>query len=1218
MTQNIAVEKSGVERRAFKRYLIHLDATIAGPFGQLKCSVRDFCTGGMLLVFENHDLNQSSNALTEYDTVSIRCAVPGRKNAPEKDWIVLEFTGSVVRCLPGHVGLRFVDPDLASLQLLQTVAKQQLSDAPADAEVVVAEVTPINHYSSQQFNDKSAEQLLQYCHRSVLAYTDTLATHFYQRVSDHLLTLSKATSDIAVQNAYFEALRTIADNRSKVCAEFSECISHSLNDYSPNKIDDDDNGTAGEVSLNSLSIVEDDVFDDWLADISTTDSIEIRYREALSALERRLSVLFDEEINNENNPYGPGLFSRSFYKVLEPLGMRHKAKLACVTVFGDTLLSMLGDLYQQLNDLCIEHGVLPVIEFKRAKPVSDPASEPNTSPQFDTKAESLHTAEIADTRQNSPSTHVNQTRQDPQTPEAEPNEHNLFQLFGELRNLQQNLLAQLDETRTVNEGASSLSEQAKSQPHTRTQADGNNALNASTVEIFNQEDISQALSKLDFSSKSTINENGPRNYRDEVIAMLNQSQNGTNKSLGVRESQIMDVASNIFHTLSVDQQMSGKVQQWIGNLELPMLKMALSDDALFTDRNHLMRQVINKIAQLEVLVEEENGNDQPAARNAIRWITDLVNQESDGSTEVFSRAVQQLDVLLKAQDTTYTSNLKKVVSQSQYEDNQLLSLGETPKTIEWEGVSEQEREAWIKRVSRLKEGDWLVFDGTEGQQRLRIAWIASKTQRIVFVNVLGVRVSVQDYMSLARMLYQGKAYVLDNVEEPAMDRAQYTMLQDLHYQLLHQSTHDSLTGLINRKEFEVRLEKQLIDTRHENTKHVVCFIGLDKFSMINNVFGYSGGDQMLREVSALLAEGLTNKGIIARLGSDEFGLLIQNCTLDDSLDFIEEHLEKLQEYRLVRDGKRLGIGCSVGLVAVSRRSESASDVLQLAESSCGVAKDMGGNRIQVYYSDHTRLSRRKQIMEWAAQIDRILEEDGLFLRCQSIVPVSEADHKKQHYEILLGVKSIDGTTITTPEFIEAAERYNRIKEVDRWVVKTALQWIADYGVNLGYADIFSINLSGISLNDENFLPYIIHQIKQSKVPVDMVCFEVTETAGIESLSDAAEFICEVKKTGCRFSLDDFGTGMSSYAYLKNLPVDFIKIDGIFVKDLVNNKSDYAVVKSICEIGHFMGMEVIAEYVENDQTLQVLRDIGVDYAQGFGIEKPHPLEELEARASLGEA
>jgi len=300
---------------------------------------------------------------------------------------------------------------------------------------------------------------------------------------------------------------------------------------------------------------------------------------------------------------------------------------------------------------------------------------------------------------------------------------------------------------------------------------------------------------------------------------------------------------------------------------------------------------------------------------------------------------------------------------------------------------------------------------------------------------------------------------------------------------------------------------------------------------------------------------------------------------------------------------------SVGLVVIKGHGQNVEKLLQDAEASCGVAKDIGGHRVQVYHEGHARLNKRNAEVQWAAKIDKALDNDDLHLRCQRIMPLATDDSYHDHYEILLGMADDLGEQSSLQEFINAAESYKRMADIDRWVIKTSFKWIADHRTELDHVSSFSINLSGHSLNDMGLMEFVMKQMRDTNVPIGKICFEITETLGIANLSDAADFIKRFKTTGCMFSLDDFGSGMSSYGYLKSLPVDYIKIDGVFVKEMATNPNDYAVVKSISEIGHFMGKKIIAEYVQDDETIQLLQDLGVDYAQGYGIEKPRPLDNL---------
>ena len=1173
----------GAERRAYERYPVNLRAEVScRGAGNRTCSVRDFCIGGMLLAYDSStdegNVTHLCTPVTD-DTVTINCSVPhdGKNND-------LSFEAQVVRNKGEGFAVRFINPDLMALQIFQSYAKSEQNKAPIEPE----KNDNNNNLSNDTFNGKTAREIITQCDQKIETAAVVIINRFNTEVSDYLFELSKESRDISEQNACFDALKVINANKDTIKDSFLKAVAAKLANYTP----DSPMGSSSyeEPSSLSLSLVEDEVFDDWLADTSTIDSVETEFKDVLTQIALRLSELYKTKIKKENNPYGPILFSHDLNEVLRPLGMRHSMNLACHKVFRNVLLKLLGNVYNDINYYLRDNDVLREITFKAAKPAKqDGLRKTNTV--------------VPDKRDDLEIEAEDKTGEEKPKKKFDGNGHDLYQLVGELRTLQEQLSGQIGKEAVEN----IIQGRGRTGAEDSVTKDGQKLV--SVPEQFSQNEVLNALSLIK-SPSFKAGKTGARDFKSEVMQVLGKRSSDGDKVIGVRESQIMDVASNIFHSISADMQVSEKVREWIDQLELPVLKIAMTDDSLFTDKSHTVREVINKIAQLEVLAEASGHAGQSAVTNAIKWIINLVNEEFDGSMEVFARAVKQLDVLLNVQDKTYSQNLKKLIQEVEREEVLNDAGSDLDMGIGWEDIDTEKRTLLIRQVHRLNEGDWIVFDAkSDNPKRSRIAWIAPKTQRVVFANVLGGKDKVLRSVELAKELHEGTAKVLDNVDEPVMDRAQYSMLQDLHQQLLHQSTHDQLTGLISRREFENKLADVLADARENKSRHAVCFIDVDQFSVVNNACGYEGGDKLLQELSKLLCEQVNDQGVLARMGSDEFGLILKDCILDDALEFAEDQLDWIHDYRLQWEDNRMSVGFSIGVVPLSHRSESVSSLIQAAESSCGVAKEMGGNRIQVYNASNAGLSRRRNAMKLAPEVDRIIDEESMYLRCQRIMPIGGDDSIKDHYEILLGVRDSNGDDIATPEFIEAAERLKRMPDVDRWVIKTAFAWIVENEEVTSDIEMFSINLSGRSLNVESFMDYIIEQIEVTRVPVEKICFEVTETIGVNNLSDASEFIKTVKETGCKFSLDDFGTGMSSYAYLKNLPVDYLKIDGVFVKDMENNANDFAVVKSICEIGHFMGKKVIAEFVENNQILKMLRDIGVDYGQGYGIQKPRLLSEL---------
>ncbi|MHB1590293.1 MAG: EAL domain-containing protein, partial [Sulfuricella sp.] len=429
----------------------------------------------------------------------------------------------------------------------------------------------------------------------------------------------------------------------------------------------------------------------------------------------------------------------------------------------------------------------------------------------------------------------------------------------------------------------------------------------------------------------------------------------------------------------------------------------------------------------------------------------------------------------------------------------------------------------------------------------------------------------------------------------------------LAHQLSYQAKHDALTGLINRSEFERQLEELLDSAANQHKQHALLYLDLDQFKVVNDTCGHSAGDELLRQLTAHIQSKVRESDTFARLGGDEFGVLLENCPLDQALRLANALLDEVGAFRFVWLDKTFAVGVSIGLVAITATSGLSANVLSAADTACYAAKDKGRNRVQVYSPDDSEMAERHGEMHWVARIAKAFEEERFHLYYQPIVSVrSGAPEQEQHFEVLLRMRDENHNLVPPGAFIPAAERYNMMVEIDRWVIRNALNWLI---VHAERPVICAINLSGQSVNDDRFLAFLIDQIKGTGVTPHKVCFEITETAAISNLAKASNFIKTVKSLGCSFSLDDFGSGMSSFSYLKNLPVDYLKIDGSFVRDMINDPIDCAMVESINHIGHVMGIKTIAEFVENQAILDKLRVIGVDYAQGYGIAKPCPLEEM---------
>ena len=436
-----------------------------------------------------------------------------------------------------------------------------------------------------------------------------------------------------------------------------------------------------------------------------------------------------------------------------------------------------------------------------------------------------------------------------------------------------------------------------------------------------------------------------------------------------------------------------------------------------------------------------------------------------------------------------------------------------------------------------------------------------------------------------------------------------TKAHQLSEELSYQATHDDLTSLLNRREFERRLKRSIKSSQAGQGSHAFCFLDLDQFKIINDTCGHIAGDELLRQLGSTLRTSVRKRDTLARLGGDEFGVLMEHCTLEQAKRAANQLREAISKFHFQWEGRVFHIGVSIGLVPINEMSKNIETILSMADNACYAAKDGGRNRIHIYHPDDAELALRHGEMQWLSRINNALDTDQFLLYYQPIVPISGNKQEVKHIEILLRMSDEKDKIFMPGAFLPASERYGQSIRIDQWVVSAAFKWLSCHADQLTQLSLCTINLSGASIADEEFLEFICNQHKATGVDSNKIAFEITETAAIANLPRAVGFIEALQKIGFRFALDDFGSGLSSFAYLKNLPVDFLKIDGLFVKDIADDPIGFAMVKSINEIGQLLGKQTVAEFVENDAILLKLKEIGVDYAQGYGIGIPRPIDEL---------
>jgi len=438
-------------------------------------------------------------------------------------------------------------------------------------------------------------------------------------------------------------------------------------------------------------------------------------------------------------------------------------------------------------------------------------------------------------------------------------------------------------------------------------------------------------------------------------------------------------------------------------------------------------------------------------------------------------------------------------------------------------------------------------------------------------------------------------------------------LRESEKRLSWQATHDPLTELLNRRAFEQSLE-QVLSTKSSQPQHILCYLDLDRFKVVNDTCGHIAGDELLKQVSNLFQSSLRKTDTLARLGGDEFGILLYSCPLNRAVEIADTLRERISQFTFSWRNQTFSIGVSIGIAAINASFKNIDMALSAADSACYTAKKQGRNQVHIYNNSESELVQRLTETQWGLIIPQALLNDHFRLCYQKIVPIGNSNIKQEHYEILLRLEDESGNIILPMEFLPAAERYDLMQQIDRWVIATLFAHLEQQYQTVWEScpietlpNLYAVNLSGSSINDAQFFAFVQQQFARTNIPPEIICFEITETIAITNLNKAAELINKLKLIGCRFALDDFGRGMSSFAYLKALPVDYVKIDGAFIQEITENAIALEMVESIKRIAAVMGIQTIAEFVETEEIYQKLQSLGVDYAQGYAIAKPCALD-----------
>ncbi len=509
-------------------------------------------------------------------------------------------------------------------------------------------------------------------------------------------------------------------------------------------------------------------------------------------------------------------------------------------------------------------------------------------------------------------------------------------------------------------------------------------------------------------------------------------------------------------------------------------------------------------------------------------------------------------------------------------------------------------------ADRLRVGDWWDFNLDGSQVPMQLIWISQPPSNCTFANRSATSKTDLTLVELSRQMQRGHAKPGKDLDLPLIERSEHALFDESYQHLVRQVMHDPVTGLLNRKGFMQRLN-QLAMPGQADRAHAVGIIEFDQFRMIYNTCGVEAAEGLARSLADTVRAHIGPDAVLAAFRDDTLALLLPNCNRVEECSAVDSMLDRVRDYPFQHAQHSYSIGFNIGISEYAPARFNAIEAVRRADSACITAKSLGRNRMQIYEQASPQLQSQESLMDWAGRIDAFLNGSGLHLRCQQVMPIGAGTSLLPYYEILLGIEGEDGVAVLPMHFIPAVERLKRAHELDIWVLRNVFEWIGANRPDFASVGGFAINLSATSLSNPEVMRYLQKVLPNGDVPTDKIIFEITETAAIESYGAAQDFIREIRRYGCKFSLDDFGSGFASYAHLKNLCTDTLKIDGSFVKDMLKNPGDHAMVKSMNDIGHSLGLRTVAEYVESPLILEALREIGVDYAQGYAIHQPCRLD-----------
>lgn len=1211
---------------------------------QADCQIGNYSEGGLYLAIDNAALKQIRNGQGSADSSAINAEVH-----------LFEYPSKRIKY---SVPVRF------AFESTEGVGVAFMS-ADSAVQNYLAEFAATERKKKVRANLRSEDK-----EQPLGELASTLNAYLNERISDYFKQLDEALIEQEERASHQHqpdirhARRVLEQEEARVKQRFFEQVARSweqLQSASP------DSNTP-KFANQSLELVDEDEFDEWAAVVGVSRRVEGRLASTLHNLSQSIAYLVKSPVSNDSNPLSPYRLLWSFKKSLDPLSICVEARRAAYTVFAEQILTNIDRPYHQIYQSLEQQGHTAGVrrsqvanEQPNREASTESAEVATHRPAAKTLIETL-ASYLGEKKRPSPdddpscqvssNSAISQVLEDmvqgDQRQLADRIEQSLGGYAGQSGRVQLS-----SESRQIIDATEHLLQMTQQDPRH----------NVTTRKILRQ--VQLPLAKAAIQDPSVLND--PKHSTRELLDNLDQlalflSAN-EGSALAQEENRKLESVLGSLETAGGKADLN-EVARDISGLLTECKKTFNANRGLVLTGCDAEQRRSTASQQVRAFLEQElKGSISTLVDQLLRlgWVGLLVQSVRQGKDEEkYLKRYQQVLVLLNqafqpdVKQASLTPEKWKKVSKVLHSGfdaypifknkglllierigkslekgsatfaecnqnrvdiskgyfNQLLPVKTVSRPAEIDALNIEPQ--YIRQLNKLQNEDWITERQPNGRARmLSLAWCDEDKTRYVFVDGSGVKALDYKWEELLKRIQSNQISIIEDHGLPMVERAVERALKEGFGRLRDESDQDSVTGLKNRRAFHRDLNHLLNSSSDTGHRHQLICMDVDKFTLINDVCGMEGGDHFLARLAGICSSLISHPGAVSRTGDNEFSILLEQCSLERGYAIAESLRIAIENFRFEWGEHQISVTVSIGITELYSGSGHADEVNHAAHSACAEAKHEGRNRCCCYQQEGEVYAQKKRLAQSVPLIEKALEQNRLELHGQLIRPIFQDEGLSTHHEILLRRLDDEDIPSTPYEFILAAEQYERMRAVDRWVVQRFFTWARTTLKDKSIADLgaFSINLSGQSMSDETLIPFLRELIVNSPIPPEMLAFEITETAMVSQLDQARRLMEQIKALGCQFYLDDFGSGYASYSYLKEFPVDVVKIDGIFVKDVDTDLASRAMVKSITEVAHHMNKQVIAEYVESEAILNVLGELEVDYAQGYCIGYPTALNKL---------